>query len=103
MSGVHENEIWVVQHARYDPPSYQRLYGPFESGDDGAQWAAQSDLPDFHIALRVVSPDDLRRSLTELREAGQLTSDGRSLDGVSANEFDATAERHDERGRSGGS
>ena len=103
LSCVHENEIWVVQHARHDPPSYQRLYGPFQTGDDAARWAAQSDLPDFHIALRVLPPGDLGRSLTELREAGQLTADGRSLDGVSANEFDAAAERYDEPGRSGGS
>jgi hypothetical protein len=55
---MRENETWVVKHARYDPPSYLRLYGPFQSGDEAAEWAAEAELPDFHIALRVVSPSE---------------------------------------------
>ena len=77
---MHENEVWVVQHTRYDPPSYQRLYGPFQSGDDAAQWAAEAELPDFHVALRVVPPHELPQALEELRRRGQLTAEGRSLD-----------------------
>jgi hypothetical protein len=83
---VPENEVWVVKHERYEAPSYVRLYGPFESREEASEWAVGAELPDSHVALRLVPPSDLHQTLTELRQEGQLTPDGRSLDEASAND-----------------
>jgi hypothetical protein len=93
---VATNEVWVVKHERYNPPGYVRLYGPFRSGEEAADWAAGVDLPDFHVALRVVPPGELPRALDELRRRGQLTPDGRSLDDVSSDEASAIERWADE-------
>lgn len=84
--GVLENEIWVVKHERYELPSYVRVYGPFKSGDEAAEWAAEADLPDFHVALRLVPPSELHKALAELHRKGQLTPDSRSLDEAGTSE-----------------
>jgi hypothetical protein len=98
---VPAKEMWVVKHERYDAPSYVLLYGPFGSGEEAAEWAAGADLPDFHVALRLVPPGELHQALAALQRNGQLTPDGRSLSEVSSDEASAIERWADSASESG--
>jgi hypothetical protein len=73
------NEIWVVKHERYDPPTYVRLYGPFPSGNEADEWASAQDLLDWTVSLRVCRPDELATQLDELKQNRQIRPDGTQL------------------------